>query len=79
MVLEQQGCGRMDHRPGTLYVSVHYQAKLHLESLPVQQGAFGGASLNQSEVLRYEIDPVSPDPAGEAFGYLVQLIHSVDA
>ena len=31
MVLEQPGCGRIRHRPGTLYVSVHYQAKLHLE------------------------------------------------
>ena len=31
MVPEQQGCGRMNHRPGTLYVSVHSEAKLHPE------------------------------------------------
>ena len=31
MVLEQPGCGRIHHRPGTLYVSVYYQSKLHPE------------------------------------------------
>jgi hypothetical protein len=31
MVPEQQGCGRMNHRPGTFEVSVHSEAKLHPE------------------------------------------------
>ncbi len=31
MVPELAGCGRMNHRPGTLYVSVHSEAKLHPE------------------------------------------------
>ena len=31
MVPEQAGCGRINHRSGTLYVSVHSEAKLHPE------------------------------------------------
>jgi hypothetical protein len=39
MVPEQQGCGRMNHRPGTLYVSTHSEYKLNPAKLLSVAGA----------------------------------------